>query len=313
MLLTPSKGFSTSVNTHNVALDAMAEWLEGCIVFDSLDISKNEVKDHLLDDSIYRSQDFAQERIDDAWKELERRSRFLGRVCPFEVEPTRLVRKLGWHKVPAYSFCLMLGMQVAYRDAFTKVFGSDYTEQGALFEELTAEALTLVGLLTHSTGWSHSASDSITDKVIALAAKIGEPHRASEVPVWTAARAKDGGLDVVCHLPFVDGRAGRPLFFVQCASGENWKEKRHTPVLATWDKLLDLATAPRRGISHPFALLEEDFRRECNYDYLSLVLDRHRLSRPVEQAKRNWVTMKLARRLNKWTKSRLATLLAQRV
>jgi hypothetical protein len=312
MLTTPSKGFALSVNKHNVELGEMAEWLEGCITFEDTPISKPNVKDQLHDEGIYVSQDFAQQRIDDAWTELKRRQQFLGLLCPFRVEPTRLIRIRKWNAVPAYSFCLMLGLQVAYRDAFTKRFGTDFTEQGALFEELTAEALALIGWQIHSTGWSRSASDSIADKVVALATSLGEPHRVADVPKWTTERAKDGGLDVVCHLPFTDGRAGRPLFFVQCASGENWKEKRHTPNLKLWDKFLDLATEPRRGISHPFALLTDDFRRECNCDMLSLVLDRHRLSRPAKWVTKQWVSENLAKRLNTWTKSRLVALRSKR-
>ena len=33
MLVPPSRGFSYSAKTHNVELDAMSEWLEGCLTF----------------------------------------------------------------------------------------------------------------------------------------------------------------------------------------------------------------------------------------------------------------------------------------
>jgi hypothetical protein len=310
MLRPPSKGFALSVNVHNVQLDAMAEWLEGSITFIDKEVSKTDVKDILIEENHYTSQDFAQERIDDTWAELARRTKCLGPVATFSVETKRLVRRIKWQVSPAYSFCLMLALQVAYRKTFLEMFeGQGYTVQGELFERLTAEALEHIGLRTHSTGWSHAASNSVADKVEAIGKHLGEPHREAAVEQWTEARAKDAGLDVICHLPFIDGLAGRPLLFVQCASGENWRDKRHTPNIQQWMKLLELATEPRRGISHPFVELSDDFRRSANCDYLMLVLDRHRLSRPRNVNKAKWTSRHLSNDVNAWTKSRLAALL----
>lgn len=309
MLRPPSKGFALSVNVHNVRLDAMAEWLEGSITFIDKEVSKSDVKDILIEENHYSSQDFAQERIDDTWVELSRRVRCLGPVATFAVEPMRLVRRLKWQDSAAYSFCLMLALQVDYRKTFLEMFEKEgYTVQGELFERLTVEALEHLGLLTHSTAWSHAASNSVADKVEAVGKHLGEPHRAAAVDQWTEARAKDAGLDVICHLPFLDGLAGRPLFFVQCASGENWKDKRHTPNIQQWMKLLELATEPRRGISHPFVELSDEFRRSANFDCLMLVLDRHRLSRPRNVNKANWTSRGLSRDMNAWTNSRLPAL-----
>jgi len=311
MLSPPSAGFLPSVKTHNVELDRMAEWLEGCVTFVDDEVTMNEVKDVLMEEGLYRSQDFAQERIDDAWVELKRRWTCLGNVGPYRVNKTKLVRTRKWDDAPAYAFCLTLGLQVAYRRTFLKRFkspkgGIDYTEQGELFERLTAEALQQRGWVTHSTGWSHAASDSVEEKIELLADHLGEPAIPGAVPRWTQLRAKDAGLDVVCHVPFPDGWAGRPLYFVQCASGENWREKRHTPDLRQWEKLIDFTTAPRRGLAHPFVVLEDAFRRYVNHDGLALVLDRHRLCRPVEHATKDWISLGLSEELNAWTRKRLA-------
>jgi hypothetical protein len=312
MLTPPSKGFALSVNSHNVQLDAMAEWLEGCITFIDKEITKIAVKDILLEEGYYREQDFAQERIDDAWKELQRREKALGPAATFKVEAKRLNRACKWEDSPAYSFCLMLAMQAAYRPSFHKKFGSNYTEQGALFERLTTEALKKIGLSTHSAGWSHLASNSVSDKVEAVGKHLGEPHYPGAVGKWTARNAKDCGLDVVCHLPFPDGYAGRPVLFVQCASGENWEDKCHTPSIQQWGKLIELATMPTRGIAHPFVLMEPDFRRTANLEYLSLVLDRHRLSRPGPVTTANWIPSDLAKLTNQWTEKRLVALEANK-
>ncbi|MHB1561175.1 MAG: hypothetical protein ACYC61_27310 [Isosphaeraceae bacterium] len=297
------------MNKHNVGVDALAEWIEGCITFVDDEISQSEIADVLVEENYYRSQDFAKIRIGDAWKELIRRRKCLGDACPYTLAGLRIKRTKPWKRTPAYSFCLMLSLQVSYRPAFTAMFGTDYTEQGILFERLTAEALEGSGWSTHSTGWSKSTANSILDKVEALAGHLGEASCPSAVDRWTDDHAKDGGLDVVCHIPFADRWCGRPVLYVQCASGDNWKDKRATPNIKLWEKLLDLATEPRRGISIPFVLLADEFRREANYDLLSLLLDRHRISAPITRGKKAWLSKPLANALNAWTESRLPALL----
>jgi hypothetical protein len=89
------------------------------------------------------------------------------------------------------------------------------------------------------------------------------------------------------------------------ASGENWKEKRSTPDIALWDKLLDFATRPSRGLSIPFVLLAKDFRRTANVENRALVLDRHRLSAPSGTTRKSWLSKALTRDLNNWTQARL--------
>ena len=71
---------------------------------------------------------------------------------------------------------------------------------------------------------------------------------------WTKASAKDAGLDMVCERPFGDARGGRPLFFFQCASGADWTEKRRTPDLRLWTKLLDFSNEPQRGFARAYQL-----------------------------------------------------------
>jgi hypothetical protein len=308
MLVLPTKGFSVSVSVHNVRLDCLAEWIEGCVTFEQDHISHSDVIDMLLEGNIYKEQDFAKERVDDAFAELNRRARCLGKSCPFIVESRGVRRLHQWDQVPAYAFCLLLALQVPYRSAFTKKFGTDFTEQGLLFERLTTESLGQIGWKTHSTGWSKTSANSIEAKVEALASHLGEGVSEGAVSRWTPPQAKDGGLDVVCHLPFPDGWGGRPLYYVQCASGEDWKEKRTTPNLALWDKLLDLVTRPTRGIAIPFALLADQFRRDALCDGLSLFMDRHRLCTPVEGIDPSWLSPTLAKELKRWAKSRLAVL-----
>src|SRR5262249_14215906 len=107
---------------------------------------------------------FARERVDDAWKEHSRRKKCFYTACLFKISGTRVELVRSWKQAPAYSFCLMLSLQVLYRDTFIAKSGTDYTDQGVLFERLTAEALEALGWKTHATGWSKDAAASILDK-----------------------------------------------------------------------------------------------------------------------------------------------------
>jgi hypothetical protein len=62
----------------------------------------------------------------------------------------------------------------------------------------------------------------------------------------------------------------------------------------------------------PFVLLADEFRRAALSDDLSLLLDRHRLCTPRPGVTPNWLSAGLATDLNKWTRSRLPTLLKAR-
>ena len=85
MLIPPTRGFAISVNRHNVELDALVDWLEACVTFADDEISQSDVADILMEEGKYRNQDFAKERIADAWLELQRRSECLGEAGAYKV------------------------------------------------------------------------------------------------------------------------------------------------------------------------------------------------------------------------------------
>jgi hypothetical protein len=308
MLRLPREGFSLSVLAHNVSLDALIEWIEGSITFVDRVVTQTDVVDILTEEEIYRNQDLARELLEIAWEELARREKVLGSYGPYLVERQRIRRRLEWPSTPAYSFCLLLALQVRYRDELNAVFPPDYNTQGILFERLTLAALMGRGMAVHSTAWSKVASTSIRERVADLAEHLGERTIDSAIEHWAEAHIKDGGLDVACHLPFPDGWGGRPLYLVQCASGENWKTKKATPKVALWEKLIDFTTRPLRGIAMPFALLEDEFRREANDDLLALLLDRHRLGALPVGDPSTWPDVALRDDLNAWMRPRAEAL-----
>ena len=207
MLCLPDSGFQPSVNEHNVRLDVLADWIEGSVAFIDEELSQTDVVDALCENSVYRQQDFASERVADAWIEVERRGESVIEGAPFEVAGRRIRRRYAWNDNPAYSFCLLLAVQVLYK-GWAKQFGSDFTEQGELFEKLTAECLQRLGWTVHRTGWAPGNSSKIKAVIEAVCAHVGEPARADEIGRWISESGNEEGLDVVCSDPFYDGWGG---------------------------------------------------------------------------------------------------------
>lgn len=86
MLRLPREGFRLSVNAHNVSLDALVEWVEGSITFADDKLTQTDAIDILMEEEIYRSQDFARERLEIAWGEMARRQKVLGSYSPYSVD-----------------------------------------------------------------------------------------------------------------------------------------------------------------------------------------------------------------------------------
>jgi len=306
MLDIPSRGMGHSVSTHNVALDVLGDWIEASILFQKdKEISKSDVVDLLCDEEVYAGQALAWEAVDDAWKILRTRKTSMGKGSAFVLDGSRIVRVAPWHSRPAHSFCLMLCCAKWY-SPWTKQFGSDFTEQGSLFEELSGEALSSLfpGWEVHSTGWSRARTTQLKAAVTGVAEALGEA--VGDIVRWTKSSAKDAGLDLMCYRPFADGRAGYPAFLFQCASGCDWDGKLHTPNLRTWTKAIQFASDPKKAFATPFAFQKIEFLQNANL-VDGLLLDRLRLLSPGDNDA-DWVSPQLRRKLVIWLRPRVKLL-----
>lgn len=306
MLAVPTRGISRSVTEHNVELDVLCDWIEGSILFqDDEELSAPQVVDILIEEEIYASQDFAWERVHDAWNELRRRQDWLDRGSPVEVSARHLRRRFDWREASAHSFCLTLAFAKWYPN-WASNFGHNYTEQGELFELLTKESLErlLSGWEIYLTGWSRTHAQQLSDVVRAVANCLGESI--GDIGRWTNAKAKDAGLDLVCYRPFPDRRVGVPVYLFQCASGGNWEDKLHAPDIRIWEKIVTFAASPKKAFALPFALLDEGFPRTCA-TVNGMLMDRYRLLSPAREGP-NWVSGDLRRRLVAWMEPRIVQL-----
>lgn len=305
MLAFPTKGMAWSVKVHNVTLDVLCDWLEGTMLFSEDELSKSDVTDALCEEHYYDSQDFASQIVSDAWTQLRRRQDLVRDAAPFDVGSSRIKRVREWKEVPGHSFCVLLSW-AKWLDKWARQFGSDYTEQGELFEEFTKESLEhqFDGWRFHITGWSRTRANRLTTVVNTVAELLNESR--GNVTRWTNADAKEAGLDVLCYRPFPDGRVGVPVYLMQCASGGNWEGKLHTPNLDVWTKLVVFAARPRKAFSTPFAFLDKAFISHCGV-VNGMLLDRYRLLAPGRE-NLAWESRGLRDRIISWAAPRVKTL-----
>ena len=306
MLPIPDSGMRRSINKHNIKFGFLCDWIEGSILFDENEdeFSMREVVDVLIDESIYEEPGFAMEIVLDAWQELERRLKCVAPSIPFSMENSRLKRVSSWQDIPAHSFCVLLSLAQCYKGWWNNVSGPDYNEQGELFELLTQESLKeqFLDWQIKRTGSSYTQSVKLHEIVHQVASWLGRPPKHS-VNEWAKSSGKDAGLDLLCYRSFPDNRAGFPIYLMQCASGQNWDEKVHTPDPDLWQDYIDFVVRPQKAFAVPFALVEDDFRELCIL-VKGLLLDRYRLL-AAARYRQYWESSVLTNRIVKWTMPRI--------
>jgi hypothetical protein len=307
MLTLPGK-IHRSVTVHRSNLAVFCDWLEATVLFDELEVSQCDVVDFLTEQHIYDEdrRDFCMEFVTDAWRAIRRRLGWIGSASPLKIEDRRVVRDKNWDQVSAHAFCLLLGL-TPYYDGWTSQFGADYTVQGELFEKVVEASVSRVFLKWEvaRTGWSRENTSKLPDVVQRLTEAVIED--VGNVAKYLSTDANEAGLDIFWHRRYPDERGGHPVFLAQCASGENWHTKLHTPEISVWEKLVDWKCPPNRAFAMPFALPDDEFVRRCN-QFKGLFLDRYRLLMPASCAEA-WLPDGLADEIIAWVQPRVSWLL----
>jgi hypothetical protein len=305
MLALPTKGISRSVKVHNVELGVFCDWIESSVLFDDKELSIYDIVDALTEGNIYEDADMAMQRVGDAWAEMRRRHSWIPHTTPFQMTSRRISRVGTWTGHCAYSFCLLLSL-AQYYSGWASRFGSDYTQQGELFEELTKESLLhqFKDWQVVRMGWSPSTPGKLSDIVKKVAGMLGES--VGNIARWTSDRANDGQLDLLCYRPFADKRVGVPVVLMQCASGADWQGKLHAPSAEIWHKVIDWAAKPKKGFSTPLAFEDGAFIRHCGR-VDGLLLDRYRIL-AASTYKKDWVSPQLRQNVVAWLRPRVKAL-----
>ena len=283
MLEIPSAGFQRSKSKSNVKTGYLADWLEANILFVVPDVAKSDVVDMLIEYQICPDdqQDLAHQIAVDGWYELDRRKRWGGLPSSVSISSARIETHDSWETTPLWSFFVLLSTFRIFPD-WAKTHQA-YAVQGDLFERVVEEICPamLPGWTSYRTGWSPDNTKDIRAIVRELCTRLfvggGNLDR------WLSPTDKDGGLDIVCYREFADEREALPAFFLQCASGKNWRDKVETPNPDLWQKYLDSAVQPSTGIAAPFVIDEWELRRAALIGQV-VVFDRLRMLSSAEAA-----------------------------
>lgn len=302
-------GLLNSRSTTDVEAGALADWLEANLLFWEQSLTSSDVVDSLLAYATFAGdQDVGYEIASRGWQELRRRKRWGGTEGSLSVDADVLEVDVGWEESLIWSFFVLLSIQ-RISPAWAKEH-ADYPTQGELFEQVVETICPAVfpGWCSYRTGWSPNNSKDIPAIVDELRSRIyvlGSPCPGR----WVKEGSKDGGLDIVCYRPFADEREALPVYFLQCASGRNWREKVATPNAAFWQKVLDAAVQPSTGIAAPFVVGDDEVRH-AGLEGQTVVLDRLRLLDAATSAG-ICLSEQLGRRIREWMQPRVESLLEQ--
>ena len=283
MLEIPSVGFQRSTTKSNVKTGYLADWLEANILFVEPDVAKTDVVDMLIEYQICPDdqQDLAHQIAVDGWDELDRRKRWGGVPSSVSINSARIEAHDSWESTPLWSFFVLLSTLRIFPD-WAKTHQA-YAVQGDLFERVveTICPAMLPGWTSYRTGWSPSDTKDIRAIVRELCTRLFVSG--GNLDRWLKPTDNDGGLDIVCYREFKDEREALPTFFLQCASGKNWRDKVETPNPVVWQKYLDSAVQPSTGIVAPFVIEDWELRRAALVGQV-VVFDRLRMLSSAEAA-----------------------------
>ena len=250
--------------TRNSIIDSniCADWVEASVLFDEPELSRSSIVGLFLSEGIVQdsSQELAHRIVDEGWCELEQRQQWGAVPDTVVVNTNRVTYNGRWQDEPLRSFFVMLAIQRLFPEWSSQ--RRAYVQQGNLFEkvvEVVCPAL-LPGWDTYRAGWSPGNTKRVPGIVDDLRDLLSV-RGATDLDSWVDSDAKDGGLDLVCFRSYGDEREANPMFFLQCASGKNWRDKIHTPNVHSWAKYLNMAVQPGAGLVAPFVIDDDRLRR----------------------------------------------------
>ena len=301
MIKLPHKGRFISRKEHNCDDIIMLDWIEACIGFREERLSCSDITDILLEEEIYIDQDFANAYVNDLWEQIAKREKLNKDALFYKITGNTIKRKYSWNERLPHAFCLLLSLKPHY-DTWKE---SSHNEQGELFERLVKEAITTIfsHLNVYHTGWTKKNSQSNYFKE--LVNKMKKKLNLSDVNIenWDSKNAKDYGLDILAYTDLNDNRCGLPYYMMQCASGNNWKEKLKTPDLAVWKDILIPGHFALRAFAMPFCIKDDVFYRS-SIKVEGLFLDRTRILKATEK-KEHWLSSNLQDAIKKWIDQRI--------
>ncbi|MBG0844003.1 hypothetical protein [Ectopseudomonas composti] len=260
MIELPEKGISTSSKKHNCDMIAVADWAISSALFGEQDLSRTDLVDVLMENQVYTSQDFCNEFIDQVWHYLEHFFNHV-KLRSIALETRKISFRDDWREDLALAYCLTASLRKIY-STWSKAHCGNHLIQGAILEELTKISLSNYHptLQFKTTGWSGTATNAKFEELVNNICSDAN-FTQKDLQLWDNGQIKDLGLDVYGYLPGHGRRPGTHFMMYQCASGDNWQDKRSTPDLNIWGDIIKTYTTPIKGMSIPFFVDETDFQK----------------------------------------------------
>ena len=266
----------------------VADWVELAASVDDMPISRSVVA-RAVEASAGKAPD--ESFISDVWSDLRSRHR-LYNPARFTIDDATVTPVNNPRSRAEYLTCLLLSLYGVHDNAPAK-----------LFERLTCAAVTkLLPARALVFGWpcakgrgKRPGEQTLLGRLIRDFAR--EAHeRYVEQP---SSRYKDRGVDVICWVPFPDGRSSQIVLLLQCAAGHNWANKHSVP-LGAWIQYIHWACDPVIGFSVPCVIADgiwHDTARDKG-----ILLDRIRIVNSVADGVSD---TSLAAGLNAWANAQL--------
>lgn len=220
---------STRAEAHELAdFVELVAWRDGRM--STIDLERHLSR---LDEIDYsrgvQEEDELNPRAAAAFVELERRYDACAGSYPFDIDDNGQAVRLEPTRCRSTDAAIYMYLLLATRldmNAERTHRGVDGT---ALFEELAAEAArAYLGGRSKSLVFGVAPGPSFAQKVDDLCRRIGEGDGFVDRD-GSGPTAKDGKLDVVAWIPFLDCEPGKLLMFGQCKTGTNYRD--HLPQL----------------------------------------------------------------------------------
>ena len=189
-------------------------------------------------------QELAEVLAASAVAEIERRIWIAGDAYPFRIDGGQLVFSYTQERHMPYVFCLLVADRDLYRSG---------DRSAILFEHLVKEALEvyLDGEAVRFGSPRDTMYPGISDAIDQLAGLLKD-QKIYVYPVNDT--DKDLGLDVVAWKSFSDGYISKIEVFMQCATGEDWPNKRGQCSLREWEGIIWCPNTRERGLAIPYVI-----------------------------------------------------------
>ena len=269
-------------------INRIADWIELHILYSNTSISKSKVLSILQKDGV----SVEEEDIDSVITELERRLNLYGKTKPFEIVGTNIFPKLKWKNIPEFTLCL-----------YYSTYGVGTTAKGAkrdmgtkLFEDITKSCLeNYLQSKGHLFGFPSPLS--FKKQLDDFAKAINEKRFEDPNP-----HDKDRDVDLIVYKQLDEFRDNCILFFVQCAAGKNWDEKKTVPIESYRRYMSFCLKAAVSSLAITQVVDMNDWRNACD-DY-GIIIDRARIFRLLTD-KKNIIPKKLNQEIIEWCKTKL--------